>query len=63
MLHPSWDDQELAFLQPNLPIKEFDTVTSLHEQEQLILQMAASALGRQEFTEWVRTHLVQRKAG
>jgi hypothetical protein len=37
MLDPAWDDEELAFLQPDLAIPEVHPESALHDQEQLIL--------------------------
>jgi hypothetical protein len=34
--------------------------TVVDEQERIILQVAAGELGRDEFTDWLRSHVVER---
>jgi death-on-curing protein len=50
-----------AALETFLVLNGSELDAPVDEQEQIILQLAAGALGRAEFTEWVRTHLVQSK--
>jgi hypothetical protein len=33
------------------------------EQERIILQVTAGELGRDEFTDWLRSHVVEKKNG
>jgi death-on-curing protein len=37
-----------------------EIVASVSEQEQVIVQLAAAPLGREVFTDWLRTHVMAR---
>ncbi|MDQ3814976.1 MAG: type II toxin-antitoxin system death-on-curing family toxin, partial [Armatimonadota bacterium] len=39
----------------------FEIVASTDEQEIVILQVAAGELGRESFTEWLRSHIVPKR--
>ncbi len=41
-----------------LILNGFEINAALDEQEQVILQVASGELGRDEFTEWLRSHIV-----
>ncbi len=43
-----------------LDINGYDFADSLDEQERVILAVAASEMEREEFTEWVKAHVVKR---
>lgn len=50
-----------AAIESFLVLNGHEITASVDEQEQIILQVAASRLGRPEFTEWVRAHVVASK--
>jgi death on curing protein len=43
-----------------LVLNGFEIVASTDEQERVVLDLAASRLGREGFTEWLLAHLVAR---
>ncbi len=43
-----------------LYLNSHEIVASVSEQEQVILQLAAGQLGREAFTDWLRSHVVAR---
>jgi death-on-curing protein len=50
-----------AAMETFLVLNGHELNASVDEQEQVILQLAAGTLGRPAFTEWVRTHTIERK--
>lgn len=51
-----------AALETFLVINGWELVAGVDEQEQVILQLAAGAMQREEFVAWVQSHL-QRRIG
>lgn len=49
-----------AAVETFLVLNGYELAAAVDEQEQVILQLAAGAIGRAEFLEWVRAHLVKR---
>ncbi|BAY91538.1 putative death-on-curing protein [Tolypothrix sp. PCC 7601] len=47
-----------AAMEVFLILNGFEINATVDEQEQVILQVAAGQLGRNEFTEWLRSHIV-----
>jgi death-on-curing protein len=45
-----------AAMEVFLMVNGFEIQASVDEQEQVILQVAAGAMKREEFTEWLRAH-------
>lgn len=43
-----------------LDINGYDFADDLDEQERVILAVAGSTMGREEFTDWVKAHVVKR---
>ncbi|BAY27300.1 hypothetical protein NIES2100_71230 [Calothrix sp. NIES-2100] len=41
-----------------LVLNGFEINATVDEQEQVILQVASGELGRDEFTQWLRSHIV-----
>jgi death-on-curing protein len=39
-------------------LNDFEINAAVDEQEQVILQVASGELGRDEFTKWLRSHIV-----
>ena len=57
--HPFMDGNKRighAAMETFLVLNGYEIDASVNEQEQIILQLAASAIARSEFTEWVRGH-------
>jgi death-on-curing protein len=50
-----------AAMETFLILNGFEIDASVDEQEQVILQVASGELGRDEFTEWLRSHTIERK--
>lgn len=50
-----------AAMETFLVLNGHEINASVDEQERIVLQVAASRLGRPEFIEWVRAHVVARK--
>jgi death-on-curing protein len=48
-----------AAMETFLVLNGFELAASVDEQEKVILQVASGKLGQDEFTEWLRTHLVE----
>ncbi len=64
MNHPFVDGNKRvghAAMETFLVLNGHELNAPVDEQEQVILQLAASTIGRSEFTEWARAHLVVRK--
>ena len=51
-----------AAMETFLVLNGWEFVANVDEQEQVILQLAAGNLNREEFTTWVQSHLHQRSA-
>ncbi len=50
-----------AALEVFIVLNGFEIEASVDEQEQVILGLAAGELGREEFTEWLRRHIVEKQ--
>lgn len=50
-----------AALEVFLVLNGFEISASVDKQEQVILRLAAGELGREEFTEWLRRHIVEKQ--
>lgn len=64
--HPLVDGNERighAAMETFLVLNGFELDATTDEQERLILGVAASAVGREEFVAWVRSYLVERRSG
>jgi death on curing protein len=48
-----------AAMETFLVLNGYELSAGVDEQEQVVLQLAAGAIGREQFTEWVRAHLVE----
>ena len=44
-----------------LVLNGYELSAATDEQERVVLGLAAGTVGREAFTEWVRTHLVERR--
>src|SRR5438105_15057603 len=63
--HPFLDGNKRvghAALETFLVLNGWELVAGVDEQEQVILQLAAGILKREDFTAWVQSHLQQRPA-
>jgi len=63
MNHPFVDGNKRAghaAMETFLVLNGHEIDAPLDEQEQIILQVAAGTLTRQDFTEWVRVHVVEK---
>ena len=49
-----------AAMETFLVLNGYEIEASVNEQEQVILQVASGAMGREAFTEWLRAHIVPR---
>ncbi|WYL96504.1 MAG: type II toxin-antitoxin system death-on-curing family toxin [Gloeotrichia echinulata IR180] len=47
-----------AAMEVFLVLNGFEIDATVDEQEEVILQLAAGELGRDEFTEWLRSHII-----
>jgi death-on-curing protein len=59
--HPFLDGNKRighAAMEVFLVLNGFEISAPVEEQEQIILQVASSAIARDEFTEWLRCHMV-----
>ena len=59
--HPFLDGNKRighAAMEVFLVLNGFEISAAVEEQEQIILQVASSDLARDEFTEWLRSHIV-----
>src|ERR687886_1064258 len=59
--HPFLDGNKRtghAAMEVFLVLNGFEISAPVEEQEQIILQLASSAIARDEFTEWLRCHIV-----
>jgi len=66
MNHPFVDGYKRvghAAMETLLVLNGYELSAEVDEQEQVVLRLAAGEIRRAEFTEWVRTHLVQKVAG
>lgn len=64
MNHPFVDGNKRvghAAMETFLVLNGHELNSPVDEQEQVILQPAAGTLGRDEFTDWVGSHLVERR--
>jgi death-on-curing protein len=50
-----------AAMETFLVLNGFELAASVDEQEKVILQVASGELGQDEFTDWLRAHLVELK--
>ncbi|MCW3981722.1 MAG: type II toxin-antitoxin system death-on-curing family toxin [Candidatus Bathyarchaeota archaeon] len=50
-----------AAMETFLILNGFEIDASVDEQEQVMLQVASGDLGRGEFAEWLRSHIVEKK--
>jgi death-on-curing protein len=63
--HPFLDGNKRvghAAMETFLVLNGWELAAGVDEQEQVILRLAAGSLKREEFTDWVRSHLQQRPA-
>jgi death-on-curing protein len=63
--HPFTDGNKRvghAAMETFLVLNGWELVAGVDEQEQVILRLAASAMGREEFMAWVQAHLHRRNA-
>lgn len=49
-----------AAMETFLVLNGYELQAGVDEQERIVLGLAAGTVGREEFTEWVRAHLVER---
>ncbi|WP_339378729.1 type II toxin-antitoxin system death-on-curing family toxin [Calothrix sp. NIES-2100] len=59
--HPFIDGNKrigYAVMEVLLVLNGFEINATVDEQEQVILQVASGELGRDEFTQWLRSHIV-----
>lgn len=64
MNHPFVDGNKRtrhAAMETFLVLNGYETSATVDEQEQIILQVASGELGREEFTDWLRAHMVVKK--
>lgn len=52
-----------AAMETFLVLNGYEIEATVDEQERIILQVAAGELGRDEFTDWLRSHVVEKKNG
>ena len=50
-----------AAMEVFLVLNGYEVDASTEEQEKIILQVASGNLGREEFTEWLRLHLIEKR--
>ncbi len=63
--HPFTDGNKRighATMETFLVLNGLEIVASVNEQEQVILDIASGKMGRQELTEWLRAHVVEKPA-
>ena len=63
--HPFTDGNKRighAAMETFLVLNGLEIVASVDEQEQVILDVASGKMGRQELTEWLRAHVVEKPA-
>jgi len=63
--HPFTDGNKRighAAMETFLVLNGFEIDASVDEQEQVILDVASGKMGRQELTEWLRAHVVEKPA-
>ena len=64
MNHPFVDGNKRighAAMETFLVLNGYEIIAADDEQERVVLDLAAGRLGRGEFTEWLRAHLVERR--
>ena len=49
-----------AAMEVFLYLNGYELAATVNEQEQVMLQLAAGNLRRKEFTDWLRTHIIER---
>lgn len=49
-----------AAMETFLVLNGYEIEATVDEQERIILQVAAGELGRDEFTDWLRSHVVEK---
>ena len=52
-----------AAMETFLVLNGYEIEATVDEQERIILQVAAGELGRDEFTDWLRSHVIEKKNG
>jgi death-on-curing protein len=52
-----------AAMETFLVLNGYEINAPLDEQEQIVLQVAAGTLDRQDLTDWVRTHAIEKEKG
>ncbi len=50
-----------AAMETFLLLNGYEIEASIDEQEQIILQVASGEFGREEFTAWLRCHIIEKK--
>jgi death-on-curing protein len=50
-----------AAMETFLVLNGFEIKATVDEQEKIILQVASGELGRDDFTDWLRAHIVEKK--
>jgi death-on-curing protein len=63
--HPFLDGNKRAghaAMETFLVLNGYELNAAVAEQERVVLAVAAGTMGRAEFTEWVRAHLVERRS-
>lgn len=50
-----------AAMEVFLVLNGYEIDAQLHEQERVILRLASGEVGREEFTDWLRGHVAERK--
>ncbi len=50
-----------AAMETFLVLNGFEIEATVDEQEKIILQVASGELGRDDFTDWLRAHIVEKK--
>lgn len=62
--HPFLDGNKRtshAAMETFLVLNGFEINASVNEQEQIVVQIASSKMSRQQFTDWLRDHLIEHK--
>lgn len=50
-----------AAMEVFLVLNGYEIDAHVHEQEQIVLRLASGEAGREEFTDWLRQHIAERK--
>ena len=64
MNHPFVDGNKRtghAAMEVFLKLNGFEIEAPIDEQEQVILQLASGELSRERFTDWVHTHIIEKR--